>query len=220
MFDIIIFDYDGTLVETKLGIMRCAAYALEKMGIPVADYEALNSFVGPPLFQQLHDFAGLEGEDLDLAVKYYRERYTEKGMYETRVFPGIPELLSALKAAGKTLAVATSKASFYAEKMLENDKLLSYFDLVVGCGLDGSGAAKTELLDKVFAGLPVGEEDKARTVMIGDRFYDIEGAKARGLRSIGVRWGSAEGTELEDHGAGWIVDDVPALKKLLLEELP
>ena len=217
MFDIIIFDYDGTLVETKLGIMRCAKYALEKMGIPVPDFEALNSFVGPPLFQQFRDFAGLEGEQLDLAVEHYRARYTEKGMYETRVFPGIPALLAALKAAGRTLAVATSKASFYAEKMLENDDLLQYFHAVIGCELDGSRAAKTELLDALFSRLDLTTEDRARAVMIGDRMYDIDGAKARGLRSIGVRWGSAAAGELEAHGADWIVDSPEQLGRLLLE---
>ena len=220
MFDIIIFDYDGTLVETKLGIIRCAQYALEKMGIPVPDAEALNSFVGPPLFQQFHDFAGLEGLQLDLAVKYYRERYTEKGMYETKVFPGIPQLLSKLKQAGKTVAVATSKATFYAEKMLKNDSMLQYFDQVVGCEMDGSRAAKTELLDEVFRRLHMRQADKARAVMIGDRMYDIDGAKAKGLCSIGVLWGSAVPGELEAHGADWVVDNVPALEKRLLEDLP
>ena len=217
MFDIIIFDYDGTLVETKLGIMRCAKHALESMGVPVPDIEALNCFVGPPLFQQFYDYAGFEGEDLDKAVKLYRARYTEKGMYETQVFAGMPQLLAALKAAGKTLAVATSNATYYAEKMLKNDGMLDYFDTVVGCGLDGSGAAKTELLSQVFQRLGVTEGDKARCIMIGDRFYDIEGAHAMGLRCVGVRWGSAAGTELEDHGADFIADTVPQLQQLLLE---
>lgn len=217
MFDIIIFDYDGTLVETKEGIIRCAKYALEQMGIPVPDVEALNSFVGPPLFQQFHDFAGLDEAGVQEAVRHYRVRYTAKGMYETKVFPGIPALLERLQKAGKTLAVATSKATFYAEKMLKNDQLFQYFQTVVGCGMDGSGAQKPQLLDEVFRRLRLTEADRARTVMIGDRKYDVAGAKARGLRCIGVRWGSAAPGELEAAGAEAIVDSPEALGRLLLE---
>jgi len=137
MSDFILFDLDGTLTDPGEGITNSVAYALKKYGIEVEDKRSLNTFIGPPLhesFQKYYNFSILQSFD---AVSKYREYYRDRGIFENRVYDGIPELLSALKAAGKTLIMATSKPTVFAERIAEHYGFRNCFDIIVGSELDG-----------------------------------------------------------------------------------
>ena len=218
MFDIILFDLDGTISDSGPGITRSAAYALEKFGIHVEDPRSLNHFVGPPLTESFRDSFGFTPEQCAQAVLWYRERYKEKGVYETESYPGIRELLRQLHESGKTVALATSKPTVFARVILEEYGVTDCFDLILGCELDGRRGEKIEVMTECLRLLGVTEEQKKCTVMVGDRSYDIHGARACGVRSIAVTYGYAPEGELEAAGPDYTVEDVAGLQALLLSE--
>lgn len=188
-FEQLFFDLDGTLVDPAEGITRCIRHALDRLDHPSPDDDVLHGWIGPPLRQS---FAGLLGESrADEGVRLYRERYTEVGIREFTVYPGVPDTLAALSERGLSLAVATSKPSIYARQVLSFAALDDCFDAVYGAELDGRHSDKTALLR--FARLSSGGRAAA---MIGDRRFDIEGAQGNGLAAIGVLWGYGSRKEL------------------------
>lgn len=199
MYDTLLFDLDGTIVDSSRGITNCAIYALEKFGITVTDRRELYRFIGPPLVDSFRDFYGFSDESAKAAVAFYRERYREVGMYENDVYEGIPELLESLRARGKRIFLATSKPEEFAKKILEYLKLDKYFDLIAGATFDRSRDTKESVIRYALAeGGLVPDET---VVMIGDRLHDVEGAQAVGIDSIGVLWGFGSREELESEGA-------------------
>ena len=199
MYDTLLFDLDGTIVDSSRGITNCAIYALEKFGITVTDRRELYRFIGPPLVDSFRDFYGFSDESAKAAVAFYRERYREVGMYENDIYEGIPELLESLRARGKRIFLATSKPEEFAKKILEYLKLDKYFDLIAGATFDRSRDTKESVIRYALAeGGLVPDET---VVMIGDRLHDVEGAQAVGLDSIGVLWGFGSREELESAGA-------------------
>lgn len=208
----IFFDLDGTLTDPKLGITRAFQYALGKMGIIVEDANTLSRFIGPPLRDSFRGY-GFGEEAVERAVAYYREYFAETGLFENTVYDGIPELLSALKAAGKTLLIATSKPVVYTEKILEHFGLAEYFAFVSGAELDGTRSIKAEVI--AYAMEQAGIKDVSDCVMVGDREHDIIGAKAHGMRSVGVLYGYGDRAEHERAGADEIAADVGELRGLL-----
>lgn len=213
-YQYILFDLDGTLTNSQLGITTCVAYALEDFGIHTENLEELRKFIGPPLKESFVKFYDMTDEEGDKAVEKYRERFATVGLYENEVYAGIPELLEKLKEHGKTLLVATSKPTVYSEKILEHFGLKDYFIFVAGSELDGRRVNKAEVIQ--YALEQNGITDLENVIMIGDKEHDIIGAKACGVESIGVLYGFGEREELENHGATYIAEKVADLEKILL----
>lgn len=213
-YDYVLFDLDGTLTDSSEGIINCAVFALSHFGIEVKDRSTLMPFLGPPLSWSFRNVCGLEEEQAEAAVRKYRERYSTVGLFENRPYDGIPQLLQSLKAAGKRLAVATSKPEKFSLRILERFELLQYFDAVTGCGLDGSLDTKAEVVAETLRRLEA--TDLSRAVMVGDRKYDVLGAREAGLETIGAGWGYAEKGELEACGALCIAAEPAALGELIL----
>ena len=227
MFQYILFDLDGTLTDPKPGITGCVQYALHAMGIEEPDLDKLEVFIGPPLVESFMEFYGMERRLADRAVEKYRERFAVTGIYENELYPGMKEMLAALKEAGCRLAVASSKPEPFVKRILEHFDIAQYFDEAVGSGLDGSLAQKEDVVREALRrlGETAGQTDDMRqkaglpdAVMVGDRRFDVTGARALGLRCIGVSFGYAQPGELEEAGAWRIADDVETLGRILLEE--
>ena len=186
-FKYILFDLDGTLTDSAPGITASVKYALKKSREPVPDYSVLCKFIGPPLLHGFMSFCGMSGERAEKAVEYYREYYSVNGIFESELYPGVDELLAKLCAAGKKIILATSKPEIFAVKILEHFRLSDYFYFTAGATLDKTRTEKADVI--AYALKSVGITDLSETVMVGDRFHDIEGAKANGIRSAGVLYG-------------------------------
>jgi phosphoglycolate phosphatase len=196
--DTIFFDLDGTLTDPKIGITRSIQYALGKLdhaAIPTED--ELTWCIGPPLRAS---FAKLLGSDnsADLAVSYYRERFSDIGIYENGVYDGIGDVLTALGQAGRRLFVATSKPHVFAERIIDHFGLRHHFERVFGSELDGRRADKSHLLEYALKETSV---DPSRAVMIGDRSHDMVGANNNGMKAVGVLYGYGSKDELMEAGA-------------------
>lgn len=210
----LLFDLDGTLTDPMLGITRSVQYALHRFGIEVDDLRTLCRFIGPPLKESFRDFYGMDDEQATRAVALTREYFAPRGIFENRLYEGIPELLTELQAAGCMLAMATSKPEPFARQIAEHFHLADRFALIGGATMDGTRTAKRDVVRHVLGAL--GVENPTAAVMIGDRRYDIEGAAAEGIASIGVLWGYGSREELAAAGAGQIVGTIPELRALLL----
>lgn len=210
----LLFDLDGTVTDSQLGITRSAAYALERFGIHIDNPAVLRCFVGPPLHESFMEHYGFSHADAMRAVDVYREYYRDKGIFENEVYPGIPELLKALNADGRTVILATSKPAVFAQKILDYFSLSDYFSCLSGAELDGTRTNKNEVIE--YALELGGISDRSRCVMIGDRRHDIIGAKKTGLSSIGVLYGYGDRAEHEAAGADVIAESVEELRSILL----
>lgn len=208
------FDLDGTLTDPMEGITRSVQYALRHFGIEVGDLRALCPFIGPPLRNSFREFYNMSDADAKVAVAKYREYYAPKGIFENRLYEGIPELLRDLRAHGATLVVATSKPTRFAEQIARHFGFADDFALISGSTPDGSRDAKADVIRHALATL--GIDAPARAVMIGDRRHDVEGAAATGLAAIGVLWGYGSREELQTAKPAFIAEDIPALRQLLL----
>ena len=208
----LLFDLDGTLTDPGEGITNSVAYALEKFGISVADRSTLYPFIGPPLVDSFMKFYGFPHEDAERAVACYREYFRDRGIFENRLYEGIPEVLKALKDAGKTLAVATSKPEPFAKRIIEHFGLSEYFTLVAGASFDQTRSEKWDVIE--YAMDTLGLTERSKIVMIGDRKHDIIGAKKTGLDSVGVLWGYGDRRELTAAGADMIFEEIGQLASL------
>ncbi len=210
----LLFDLDGTLTDPMLGITRSVQYALHRFGIEVDDLHTLCRFIGPPLKESFRDFYGMDDEQAAQAVAYTREYFAPRGIFENSLYEGIPELLTELQGAGGVLAMATSKPEPFARQIAEHFHLADRFTLIGGATMDGTRTAKRDVVRYVLD--TPGVEEPSAAVMIGDRRYDIEGAAAEGIASIGVLWGYGSREELTGAGAGQIAETIPELRALLL----
>ncbi len=211
MYDIILFDLDGTLTDPGLGITNSVAYALRHYGIEVQDRKSLYSFIGPPLNDSFKRYYGFSDEKAMEAIGIYREYFRDKGLYENEVYAGIRELLEKIKASGRKTVLATSKPEEFSVRILEHFDLMKYFDVVAGASMDEKRNKKG---DVIRYAMEKGSFTSERAVMIGDREHDIIGAKENGLPSIGVLYGYGSEDELRDAGADYIaasVEDIYAL---------
>ncbi len=204
-----LFDLDGTLTDPKEGITRSVQYALSAHGIDVDDLDTLVPYIGPPLRESFIMLGRLSEADATRAVARYREYFSDTGIFQNRVYPGIPECLGQLTACGWRLAVATSKPTVFAERILEHFSLRQFFELVAGSELDGSRVHKHEVIAYALDAMSV--PPNRASVMVGDREHDVIGAKQTGLTAIGVAWGYGGRSELAAAGADRIVEDVDAL---------
>jgi len=212
MKDYILFDFDGTVFDTAEGITKCVQYALGKMGIE-AELDELMCFAGPPLVEMFMQKYGMSEKDALHATELYRERYLPTGWVECSPFDGMHELMQRLRAAGKKLAVATSKPERLARQILEHYSMTDDFDLICGSEFDGTRGQKWEVIGFVLKSFGIEPTD---AIMVGDRKYDVIGAKKCGLDCIGVRFGYAEPNELEEHGAVYIAETADDLYNYLV----
>lgn len=213
MYEVILFDLDGTLTDSGEGITNSVAYSLEKYDIHVAQRTELYKFIGPPLLESYEKYYGFTEAEAKQAVVYYREYYREKGIFESVVYDGIEQLLKSLKNAGNRLLVATSKPEVFARQILEHFGLIQYFTYVAGSELDGTRSKKDEVI--AYALQEGGIRDKDKTIMVGDRKHDIAGAKKNGLDSVGVLFGYGSRSELEREGASYIAENMKELAAIL-----
>lgn len=217
MFRCILFDLDGTLTDPKEGITKSVQFALGEQGIKEPDLDRLEPFIGPPLEESFMEFYGMTQEAAKIAVADYRKRFAPIGIFENKVYPGIPGMLERLKAAGIKLAVASSKPEVYVKRILEHFELAQYFDVITGSELNGIRGRKEEVVEEALRRL--GEKtDKITCAMVGDRRFDIEGAKEHGLTAVGVSYGYAGKGELEKAGADHIAGTVKELEDFLLQK--
>ena len=211
MYQYVLFDLDGTLIDSEEGITKSAAYALSKFGI-TEDPKSLKHFIGPPLFRSFSLFYGFDEEKSAKAVDYYREYFGEKG--GVTISGGEP-LLKALRDAGKTLLLATSKYEYYAKMILEDLGFSQYFAFAAGSLKDGGRGAKAEVISYILREMQI--SDLSNAVMIGDRMHDIDGAKEVGIDAIGVLWGFGNEEELSSHGATYIAANTEDVLKIITE---
>ena len=209
----ILFDLDGTLTDSGEGIINCAQLALEHFGIQADDREALRRFVGPPLRESFPKF-GVPEDRVEEAVTVFRSRYLTVGKFENFPYPGIRALLADLRGAGLDLYVATSKPEATAVEILTKFDLAGYFTKICGAELDGVRDTKDAVIAYLLESLP----EDAVPVMVGDTVFDVEGAKAHGIPTIGVTWGYGDPEEMRAAGAAALVDSPEALKTLLLQQ--
>ena len=214
MYTHIFFDLDGTLTDPKEGITNSVAYALASFGIQ-EDPDRLTPFIGPPLIDSFMKFYHFDLPTAQKAVEKYREYFSQKGIFENKVFSGTQPLLAQLKAAGKTVCLATSKPEVFARQILEHFHMDDYFDEIVGSCLDDTRTKKGEVIGEVFTRLGENCPDKAMCVMVGDRLHDIHGAQENGLDSIGVTFGYGSQEELTQAGATHIAHSFEELAQIL-----
>ena len=198
-YDTVLFDLDGTLTDPGEGITNSVAYALRQFGIENTDRTQLYKFIGPPLKESFIKYYGFSDQQAEEAVAQYRVYFAPKGLFENKVYPGVPQLLAQLRAKGYKLLLATSKPEGFAVQILEHFGLLEYFDVAAGATMDGSRVAKADVI--AYALQKAGVTDRTRAVMVGDRLHDVEGAKAQGLACIGVLYGYGDAAELTAAGA-------------------
>lgn len=212
-FNTILFDLDGTLTDSAEGILNCVKYALDKMDKPLPDGD-LNRFIGPPLTYSFSAFCKMSDDDVKEAVRLYRVRYADIGLFENRVYDGVPEMLEKLKNAGKRLAVATSKPDKFAERILEKFGLLKYFDFVGGASFDGKRNDKDSVMVHTIEHL--GVKDKSELLMVGDRKFDIESAHKLGIKCMAVLYGYGSTEEFEKYNADYIVGSPKELADMII----
>ncbi|MBO7121673.1 MAG: HAD hydrolase-like protein [Treponema sp.] len=213
MYKLALFDLDGTLTQSEFGILASAKYALEKFGIYEADEKKLKRFIGPPLYVSFSEFYGLTGADGEEAVRLYREVYEAENFKNAPVYEGIPAALLALKDAGRSLMVVTSKPQGMAERVVAHVGLEKFFDAIVGPGREMLTPSKTVLIQKALA---LSGARKEEAVMIGDRKFDIEGAKGAGIASVGVLYGYGSREELEAAGADFFAPTPAGIARLII----
>jgi phosphoglycolate phosphatase len=196
---ILLFDLDGTLTDPRPGIVGCIRFALDQLRVPCPSDDVLATCIGPPLrgtFATL--LATSEADRVEEAMRWYRQRFADTGLYENQVYEGVPAMLERAGQAAAAAYVATSKPAVYAERIVRHFGLDHHFRKVYGPELDGRWDDKAELVAHLLA---AEEVRPGGAVMIGDRAADIAAAKANGIRSIGVLWGYGSESELIDAGA-------------------
>lgn len=211
MQTVVLFDLDGTLTDSAEGVIRSAQYMQEKMGIETWADADLKFIVGPPLMKTFTEDFGMDMETAETALGYFRERYTTVGLFENRLYPGIEEMLKALRAKGKRLAVATSKKEETAVRILEHFGVAQYFEVIGGdnraAGRDNKAKVIAYVLEKMQA-------EKNDVIMVGDRKFDVEGAHAIGIPCISVEYGYGDREEFIACGTDVIVGTAEELAGL------
>lgn len=197
MYKAILFDLDGTLTESGEGITKSVQYALGKLGKPEEDLEKLKVFIGPPLMEQFMKYADLDEETARKAVEYYRERYSEKGIFENRPYPGVEDMLKELKRKKYLLTVASSKPEYYVKQILDHFQLTGYFDEIVGSEMNGKRTDKAEVIEETLSRLHMSDK-RDQVIMIGDKEHDVFGARKAGLKCIAVSYGYGTEEELKN----------------------
>ncbi len=216
MYRYIFFDLDGTLTDSKEGIVNCVRYAIEQLGDPVPPEETLLRFIGPPLQESFSVFCGYGPEKIEKAAGFYRERYKPIGQFENRAAPGAAEMLSRLKDQGRCLALASSKPEHLCVSICERFGFTPSLSVIAGSPPSGD-RSKADVIRCVMQQLGLTDADRDSILMVGDRKFDVLGAKACGVDCLGVDFfGYAAPHELEDHGAAAVVHTTQELEAYIL----
>lgn len=216
MEKIILFDLDGTLTMSGIGITKCVQYALEKMGHPEENLEKLEIFIGPPLKKQFMDYLKISEKEADKAVDFYRERYSTIGIYENELYPNVEKMLKLLKEHGYSLAVSSSKPEKFVNQILEYFKIQNYFDEVVGATMTEKRTDKSEVIEETmrrFKRL----ENRENIIMVGDKSYDIIGARKQHIPCIAVTYWYGTLEELKKANPYKMVDSVDELINIFIK---
>lgn len=193
----VFFDLDGTLTDPKQGFVKSIRFALSELNIELDPDINLESYIGPPLHDTFRKLCG-EGDSAEAAISLYRQRYAETGLYENEIYEGITACLDQISGSAESIHVATSKLTVFSKRIIDHFELDKYFNVVFGSKLDGSLSDKTELLGHALDNQGILAQN---AVMIGDRRFDMIGAKNHGIRALGVLWGYGSERELRDAGA-------------------
>jgi len=212
-YSAILLDLDGTVTDSAPGITDTLAWTYAQLGMPVPPAEELLKYVGPPLLDSFRDRGGLTLEQRERALEVYRERYLDRGAYDSVLYPGVGLLVRDIAAAGIPLSLATSKPELPATLMLEHFTIAEHFDLITGASEDEVRSAKADVVAEALVRLRGIGADLSRPIMIGDRVHDIEGAAVHGIPTIAVAWGY--GDEEEWRHARAIARTVDELRELL-----
>ena len=210
----ILMDLDGTITDSREGITKCLEYALYYFGVEIADLSTLEKYIGPPLEQTFREGFGFGKEQAELAVEKYRERYVPKGMYENHLYAGMEEALQRLRESGKVLIVATSKPEKFAVTILKHFGIDGYFDDICGADPATNRNKKEEVIRYALEKHEL--TDLSDVLMVGDRKYDVEGARECGLLCMGVLYGFGNREELEEAGAEYIAETVEDMVQILI----
>lgn len=215
MIKAVLFDLDGTLIDSSEGITKSVQNALKQYEIEENNLEELKKFIGPPLWESFAKYYGFSKEKAVEAVNKFRERYNKIGLFECCLYPGVRECLEKLKDEGYLIAVASSKPEITCKRILEHHNVLQLFDEVSGATMDGRIETKEEVLNQLFERWP--DVGKDEMVLIGDTIFDIEGANKVGLKSIGVSFGFGDTADMKDKGAITVIDHMDELSQLIEE---
>lgn len=213
-YDIIAFDLDGTLTDPAHGLILSFEYGLKKMGVDYGTKESLKRFIGPPLYDEWRSEFGFSPEEATEALRLFREYFAVYGWWDNEMYEGVPEMLSRLKAAGKRIALATSKPEIFARQILNLFDIAKYFDFIGGASTDKTRDKKHEVLEYVLSGL--GNPPCESVILVGDRKYDAEGARFVGIDSLGVTYGHGSSEEISAAGFNITVDSVSAIADVLI----
>lgn len=215
MYKYVFFDLDGTLTQSEFGILNSVAFALEKLGIKVDNKESLKKFIGPPLAASFRDFFGMDEENIEKAIGYYRECYNGGEIFNAPLYDGIEETLKTLSDNGVKMFVVTSKPAHMAKKIIEHFDISKYFEDVVGPDLKDRSYSKKELVEAAI-NKTTDTPDLKDYIMIGDRCFDIEGAVGNNIDSIGVLYGYGNKEEFEEAGATYIIEKPKNILEIVL----
>ncbi len=212
-YNAVIFDFDGTICDTGEGILKSAKYALDAFGYDAPDYTELTYFIGPPLLVTFQERFSADASRADELVKKFRERYTNKGLLESCLYDGIKELLEALKKENIKIGIASSKPQDYIEALLDHFAVRKYFDTVCGVTFTADCESKASIISRCVKELDVSGNE---VLMVGDKKYDIDGAKANVIDGAGVLWGYGTRIELVEAGAKYIAEKVSDILSIVL----
>lgn len=217
MYQYIFFDLDGTLTDSKEGIFNCLRYALDKLGEPVPPEDTLIRFIGPPLHDSYMRYCGFSQEKAIRAVELFRERYTTIGKFENAAAPGMLELCRSLKEHGYVMALSSSKPEAMCVAICEKFGFTPFLKTITGSPPDGNDAEKADVIRETINRLGLSDDEKRAILMVGDRKFDVLGAKECGIDCVGVEFfGYAEHGELAEAGAVAVVQSAEELEAFIL----
>lgn len=211
----VLFDLDGTLIDSSDGIIKCVRYALDHYGMEEPDTAKLYRFIGPPLSESFQKYYGFSLEQAYEAVGVYRERYNKIGIFECSLYPGVEEAIRALKAQGYRIGMASSKPEESCRRILEHFGILTLFDEVVGATFDGRRDRKEDVLREAFRRWDDLTPDQI--CLVGDTVFDAEGAKAVGIPCIAVTFGFGDVEKMKEAGIAGVCETMEELPDVILE---
>jgi len=197
-FSAILFDLDGTIVDSAPGITSTLSYTLDHLGLPVQSPAELLRWVGPPILDSFRDYGHLDVDESRYALSVYREKYAAEGVYDATAYPGVLDVLRAVHAAGVPLSLATSKPESLARLILEDLGVADCFTEITGASEDEVRSKKADVVEEALRRLRADGADLSNVVMVGDRIHDVEGAAAHGVPTIFVSWGYGTPDEADE----------------------